>query len=92
MSAFDVPLMVQFRVHLIIQYNLGAPGIAPKVAVQDLYKGAQKGASEMALKDAFQAALELLLFMQLSMHVSVQYDLVKGKIEMVLYCYASRYI
>ena len=42
----------------------------------------------MALKDAFEAALELLLFMQLSMHVSVQYDLVKGKIEMALYCYA----
>ena len=88
MNAFDVPLMVQLRVHLIIQYNLGAPGIAPRVTLQDLYKGAQKGASEMALKDAFQAALELLLFMQLSMYVSVQYDSVKGKIEMALYCYA----
>ena len=57
------------------------PGIAPKVALQNLYKGAP----EIALKGVFQVALELHLFIQLSMHKSVQYDSVKGDIEVALY-------
>ena len=59
--------------------------IAPEGVFQDLYKGAQKGAPEIALKGALQVALELLLFIQLSMHESVQYDSVKGEIEVAPY-------
>ena len=59
--------------------------IAPEGVFQDLYKGAQKSAPEIALKGALQVALELLLFIQLSMHESVQYDSVKGEIEVALY-------
>ena len=56
-------------------------------SVLDLYKGAQKGALaiEIALKGALQVAHELRLFMQLSMHKSVQYDSVKGEIEVAFY-------
>ena len=60
-------------------------------SVLDLYKGAQKGALalEIALKGALEIALkgahELHLFMQLSMHKSVQYDSVKGEIEVSFY-------
>ena len=59
--------------------------IAPEGVFQDLYKGAQKNAPEIALKGALQVALELLLFIQLSMHESVQYDSVKGEIEVAPY-------
>ena len=57
----------------------------PQVALQDLNKDEKKGASEIALKGALQVALELHVFMQLSMHKSVQYDSVKGEIEVALY-------
>ena len=59
--------------------------MAPQVALQDLNKDEKKGASEIALKGALQVALELHVFMQLSMHKSVQYDSVKGEIEVALY-------
>ena len=45
----------------------------------------KEGAPEIALKDALQVALELHLFMHFSMHKSVQYDSVKGEIEVALY-------
>ena len=48
-------------------------------------KKRQKGAPETALKGALQVALELHLFMQLSIYKSVQYDSVKGEIEVALY-------
>ena len=59
--------------------------MAPQFALQDLNKDEKKGASEIALKGALQVALELHVFMQLSMHKSVQYDSVKGEIEVALY-------
>ena len=61
------------------------PRVACKGALQDLYKDPQKGALEIALKGAPQVALQLHLFMQLSIHKSVQYDSVKGEIEVALY-------
>ena len=61
-NAFEVRLMVQVRLHLIIHLE---------GALQDLYKDAQKGSPENALKGPLQVALELHLFMPLSMHRSV---------------------
>ena len=57
------------------------PTFAPKGIFWDLYKGTQN----VALKGALQVELELHLFMQLSMHRSVQYDSVKGEIEVEFY-------
>ena len=56
--------------------------IACKGAFEDLYKDR---APEIALKGARQVALQFHLFMQLSMRKSVQYDSVKGEIEVALY-------
>ena len=39
-----------------------APGIAPKSALEDLYKDAQKDAPEAKQKDTLPVALELHLF------------------------------
>ena len=63
----------------------GAPDNTPRIALQDLLTGAQKSAPEIELKGALQAALEFHLFMQQSMYNSVQYDSVKGEIEVALY-------
>ena len=43
-NAFEVQLMVQFRVNLIIQLEL------PKGSLQDLYKYALKGALQVAIE------------------------------------------
>ena len=61
------------------------PRVTCKCSLQDLYKDLQKGAPEIALKGAPQVALELHLFMQLSTNKCVQYDSVKGEIEVALY-------
>ena len=60
-------------------------GIAPRGALQDLYKDAQIGASENALKGALQIARKLHLFMPLSMHKSIQNDSIKGETEEAVY-------
>ena len=78
-NVFDVRLMVKFSVHLIRHR------IALESAFQNLYIGAQKGANKIALKGAYQVVLELYLFMQLSMHKALQYDSIKGEIEVALY-------
>ena len=44
-----------------------------------------KSAPEIALRGALQVALEFHMFMQLSMHKSVQYDSVKGEIDVALH-------
>ena len=44
-----------------------------------------KSAPEIALRGALQVAREFHLLMQLSIHKSVQYDSVKGEIEVALY-------
>ena len=49
-KAFDVRLMIQFRVHLMIHL--------------ELHLDAQKGAPDVALKGTLLVGLELLLFMQ----------------------------
>ena len=65
--------------------EVSTPKIAFKGVFKDLYKGAQKGSPEIALKGALQVALELHLFIQLSMHKTVQYDSVKGEIDVAFY-------
>ena len=70
MNAFEVSLMIQFRVHLIIHLELHL-----KVNFNIyIHKDAQEGAPDVALKGTLLAALELHLFMQLPMHKSVQND------------------
>ena len=78
-NAFEVRLMIQYRVSQIIHLQF-----VPKGALQDLYKDAQKCAPEDPVKGALQVALELHLFMQLSMHKRVQNDSEKGEIEEAL--------
>ena len=69
-NAFNVSLMIQFKVHLIKHLELHL-----KVNF-NIYicKDAQEGAPDVALKGTFLVALELHLFMQLSRHKSVQND------------------
>ena len=70
MKAFELRLMMQFRVHLIIHLVLHL-----KVNFNIyIHKDAQEGAPDVALKGTLLVALELHLFMQLSMHKSVQND------------------
>ena len=69
-NAFNVSLMIQFKVHLIKHLELHL-----KVNF-NIYicKDAQEGAPDVALKGTFLVALKLHLFMQLSRHKSVQND------------------
>ena len=46
-NVFEVRLIVQLRMHLLIHLELSLKGV-----IQDLYKNAQKCAPENALKDA----------------------------------------
>ena len=57
--------LIAFEVCLIIQHGLPekATGIAPKSALEDLYKDAQKGAPEVKQKNTPHVALELHLFL-----------------------------
>ena len=59
------------------------PGIAPKGALQYLYKDVQKGAPENVLKDT--VATELQLLMQLPLHKGLQNSSIKGEIDETLY-------
>ena len=59
-NAFDVRLMIKFRLLLIIHLELHVKG-----HFKDLYKD-PVGAPEIVLKGSFQVALEFHLFMQLS--------------------------
>ena len=69
-NAFEVRLMIQFRVHLIIHLELHL-----KVNFNIyIHKDAQEGAPDTALKDTPLVALALYLFMQLPVHKSVQND------------------
>ena len=68
-NAFEVHLMMQFRVYLIIldlhlkvNFNIY------------IFNDAQEGVPNVTLKGTLLVALELHLFMQLSMHKSVQND------------------
>ena len=66
-NAFEVRLMIQFRVHLIIHL-----GLHLKVNFNIyIHKDAQEGAPDVSLKGILLVALELHLFMQLSMHKTV---------------------
>ena len=69
-NAFEVRLMIQFKVYLIIDL-----GLHLKVNF-NIYicKDAQEGAPDVALKGTFLVALELHLFMPLSMNKSAQND------------------
>ena len=63
-NAFEVRLMIQFRVHLIIHLELHL-----KVNFNIyIHKDAQEGAPDVALKGTLLVALELHLFMKLSLH------------------------
>ena len=67
-NAFEVRLMIQFRVHLIIHQELQR-----KVSFNIyIYKDAQEGAPDVALNRTLLVALELHFFIQLSMCKSVQ--------------------
>ena len=68
-NAFEVHLMMQFRVYLIIldlhlkvNFNIY------------IFNDAQEGVPNVTLKGTLLVALELHLFMQFSMHKSVQND------------------
>ena len=68
--AFEVLLMIQFRVQLIIHLELHL-----KVNFNIyIYKDAQESVPDVAQKGILLDTLELNLFMQLSMHKSVQND------------------
>ena len=68
--AFEVLLMIQFRVQLIIHLELHL-----KVNFNIyIYKDAQESAPDVTQKGILLDALELDLFMQLSMHKSMQND------------------
>ena len=68
--AFEVFLMIQFRVQLIIHLELHL-----KVNFNIyIYKDAQESVPDVAQKGILLDTLELNLFMQLSMHKSVQND------------------
>ena len=69
-NAFEVRLMIQFRVQLVIYLELH---LKANFNIY-IYKDAQEGAPYVALKGTFLVPLELHLFMQLSMHKSVQND------------------
>ena len=69
-NAFEVCLMIQFRVPLITNLELHL-----NVNFNTyIYKDAQESAPDVALKGTPPVALELHLLMELSMHKSVQND------------------
>ena len=84
-NVFDVRFTVLYFRVVIQGAADNTPRIAFKGAFKDLCKGAQKGSPEITLKGALQVALELHLFIQLSMHKTIQYDSVKGEIEVAFY-------
>ena len=79
-NAFEVSLMVQFRVHLIIR-----PELYLKVHFKIYIKMCKKVAPKNALKGALLVALELYLFMRLLMHKSTPNASIKGEIAEVRY-------
>ena len=69
-NLFEVHLMMQFRVYLIIHLDLHL-----KVNFNIyIFNDEQKGVPNVALNGTLLVALELHLFMQLSIHKSVQND------------------
>ena len=70
MNAFEVSLMIQFRVHLIIHLELH---LKVNFSIY-ICKDAPEGIPDVALKGALLVPLELQLFMQLSIHNCVQND------------------
>ena len=69
-NAFEVRLMIQFRVHLIIHLGLH---LKVNFSIY-ICKDAPEGVPDVALKGALLVPLELQLFMQLSIHNCVQND------------------
>ena len=69
-NAFEVRLMVQFRVDLILHLELH---LKANFNIY-VYKDEQEGTPDVALKRKLLVALEVHLFLQLSMHKSVQND------------------
>ena len=69
-NAFEVRLMVQFRVDLILHLELH---LKANFNIY-VYKDEQEGTPDVALKRKLLVALEVHLFLQLSMHKRVQND------------------
>ena len=70
MKAFELRLMMQFRVHLIIHLGLH---LKVNFSIY-ICKDAPEGVPDVALKGALLVPLELQFFMQLSIHNCVQND------------------
>ena len=75
-NAFEVCLMMQFRLNLIMCLESYL-----KVHFKIYIKMHKKGAPGNELKGALQTALKLHLFMQFSVHSSIPNDPIKGKIK-----------